>query len=84
MIFRIDMIISNIVSMILYLILGVPTSTSNLLIAKIWNAPGASGGITVDDRKGITILFFYYLIYFLDFYQYIFMIGKQEQIVLWV
>ena len=58
MIFRIDMIISNIVSMILYLILGVPTSTSNLLIAKIWNAPGASGGITVDDRKGITILFF--------------------------
>ena len=58
MIFRIDMVISNIVSMILYLILGVPTSTSNLLIAKIWNAPGASGGITVDDRKGITILFF--------------------------
>jgi len=58
MIFRIDMVISNIVSMILYLILGVPTSTSNLLIAKIWNAPGASGGNTVDDRKGITILFF--------------------------
>ena len=67
MIFRIGMITENIVSMILYLLLGAPMSTSNLLIAKIWNAPSAPGGKTIDDRKGLTILFFFLFNLFFGF-----------------
>jgi len=67
MIFRISMITDNIVSMLLYLVLGAPMSTSNLLIAKIWNAPGAPGGKSIDDRKGITILFFFLFNLFFGF-----------------
>ena len=58
MILRLEMITSNIVPMLLYLLFGAPLSTSNFLIAKIWNAPEASGGETVDDRRGILILFY--------------------------
>ena len=58
MVFRIGMVTENIVPMIFYLIFGATPSTSNFLIAKIWNAPGASGGKTVEDRKGITVLFY--------------------------
>ena len=58
MILRLDQITKNIVPMLLYLVLGAPMSTSYLLIAKIWNAPGASGGKNVDDRKGLTVLFY--------------------------
>lgn len=61
MIFRIGMITENIVSMLLYLVLGAPISTSNLLIAKIMNAPGAPGGKAIDERKGLTILFFFFI-----------------------
>ena len=67
MIFRIGMITENIVSMLLYLVLGAPMSTSNLLIAKIWNTPSASGGKTIDDRKGLTILFFFLFNLFFGF-----------------
>ena len=67
MILRIDMIIKNIVPMILYLFLGAPTSTSNILISKIWNAPGAPGGKNIDDRKGIVILFFFLFNLFFGF-----------------
>jgi hypothetical protein len=67
MIFRIGMITENIVSMLLYLLLGAPMSTSNLLIAKIWNAPSAPGGKTIDDRKGLTILFFFLFNLFFGF-----------------
>lgn len=58
MILRLEMITSNIVPMLLYLLFGAPLSTSNFLIAKIWNAPEAPGGETVDDRRGILILFY--------------------------
>ncbi len=58
MILRLEQITKNIVPMILYLVLGAPMSTSYLLIAKIWNAPGACGGKNVDDRKGLTVLFY--------------------------
>ena len=61
------MITKNIVPMILYLFLGTPISTSNLLISKIWNAPGASGGKNIDDRKGIVILFFFLFNLFFGF-----------------
>ena len=67
MILRIDMIIKNIVPMILYLLLGAPISTSNLLISKIWNAPGTPGGKNIDDRKGIVILFFFLFNLFFGF-----------------
>ena len=67
MIFRIDMITKNIVPMILYLFLGVPISTSNILISKIWNAPGTPGGKNIDDRKGIVILFFFLFNLFFGF-----------------
>ncbi len=67
MIFRIGMITENIVSMLLYLVLGAPMSTSNLLIAKIWNAPGAPGGKAIDERKGLTILFFFLFNLFFGF-----------------
>ena len=58
MILRLDQITKNIVPMFLYLVLGAPMSTSYLLIAKIWNAPGASGGKNIEDRKGLTVLFY--------------------------
>ena len=67
MIFRIGMITENIISMLLYLVLGAPMSTSNLLIAKIWNAPRAPGGKTIDERKGLTILFFFLFNLFFGF-----------------
>ena len=67
MIFRIDMITKNIVPMILYLFLGAPISTSNILISKIWNAPGTPGGKNIDDRKGIVILFFFLFNLFFGF-----------------
>ena len=67
MIFRISMITDNIVPMLLYLVLGAPMSTSNYLIAKIWNAPGAAGGKNIEDRKGMTILFFFLFNLFFGF-----------------
>ena len=67
MLLRIGMITKNIVPMILYLFLGTPISTSYLLISKIWNAPGASGGKNIDDRKGIVILFFFLFNLFFGF-----------------
>ena len=67
MLLRINMITKNIVPMLLYLVLGAPISTSNLLMAKIWNAPGGPGGKNVDDRKGIFILFFFLFNLFFGF-----------------
>ena len=67
MIFRISMITENIVPMLLYFVLGAPMSTSNFLIAKIWNAPGASGGKNIDDKKGLIILFFFLFNLFFGF-----------------
>ena len=67
MLFRMSMITNNIVSMLLYLVLGAPMSTSNFLIAKIWNAPSAPGGKEIDDRKGITVLFFFLFNLFFGF-----------------
>ena len=67
MLLRINMITKNIVPMLLYLVLGAPISTSNLLMAKIWNAPGEPGGKNVDDRKGIFILFFFLFNLFFGF-----------------
>jgi hypothetical protein len=67
MILRIDMITRNIVPMLLYLILGASMSTSNILIAKIWNSPSAQGGKNIDDKKGLIILFFFLFNLFFGF-----------------
>ena len=57
--FKISMLSKNIVQMLLYLILGAPNSTSNFLIAKIWITPETPGGTSSEDRKGLTIIFFF-------------------------
>ena len=58
MILRIKSIFENIIPMILYLLLGAPSSSSNFYIAKILNASDASGGENVKERKGIYIITF--------------------------
>ena len=71
--FKISMLSKNIVQMLLYLVLGAPNSTSNFLIAKIWIAPETSGGFSSEDRKGLTIIFFFLFNLFfgyLNFYNY--------------
>lgn len=71
--FKISMLTKNIVQMLLYLILGAPNSTSNFLIAKIWVAPETPGGDSFEDRKGLTVIFFFLFnlfIGYLNFYNY--------------
>ena len=73
MILKIDDIIKNIVQMFMYLGLGATSTTSNLLIAKVWKAPGKSGGESYEDKIGINILiFFVFNLFFgcLSFYNY--------------
>ena len=55
-IFKCNVIFKNIEQMIIYLVLGAPSSTSNFLIAKIWRAPETMGGECLEERKGITII----------------------------
>jgi len=52
-------IISNIVEMLLYLVLGAPASSSSFHIAKILNSPQASGGENTKERKGIVIILYF-------------------------
>ena len=51
--------INNLVPMLLYLVLGAPSSTSNFQICKILNASDASGGKNIKERKGIYIISFF-------------------------
>ena len=66
-ILRKNMILKQIVPMLIYFVFGAPSSTSSLLIGKIWKAPGESGGENTDDRKGINILFFFLFNLFIGF-----------------
>ena len=71
--FKISMLSKNIVQMLLYLILGASNSTSNFLIAKIWISPETPGGVYSEDRKGLTVIFFFlFNIFFgfLNFYNF--------------
>jgi hypothetical protein len=52
-------IISNIVEMLIYLVLGAPASSSSFHIAKILNSPEASGGQNTKERKGIVIILYF-------------------------
>ena len=65
--FKISMLSKNIVQMLLYLILGAPNSTSNFLIAKIWIAPETPGGHSPEERKGLTVIFFFLFNLFFGF-----------------
>ena len=72
-IFKCNIIFKNIGQMFIYLVLGAPSSTSNFLIAKIWRAPETMGGEFSEERKGITIIFFFlfnFFFGFLSFYNY--------------
>ena len=72
-ILKIKIISKNFVQMFIYLFIGAPSSTSNFLIAKIWKAPETSGGENPEERKGITIIFFFLFnlfIGFLSFYNF--------------
>ena len=52
-------IIPNIVPMLMYLGLGASCSTSNFLIAKLWNAAETSGGQDQSDKKCLAIIIFF-------------------------
>ena len=72
-IFKSNLIFKNIGQMFIYLVLGAPSSTSDFLIAKIWRAPETMGGESQEERKGITIIFFFlfnFFFGFLSFYNY--------------
>jgi hypothetical protein len=56
---KIGTISSKLLNMIMYLVLGASCSTSNFLIAKLWNAAEAPGGNQVEERKGIVLIFFF-------------------------
>ena len=59
LLFRVNIIKSNIPQMFIYLFLGAPSSTSLFLLAKIWKAPETSGGHYQEEKKGITIIVFF-------------------------
>ena len=47
---------NNFICMLLYLLLGASCSTSNFNIAKVWNAPGTSGGSEIETKKALCII----------------------------
>ena len=73
MILKRNKIFENIIPMILYLILGAPSSSSNFYIAKILNICEAPGGIYIKEKKGIMIISYFLINLFfgsLTFYNY--------------
>ena len=57
-ILNISIIGNNIVNMLLYLLLGAPSSTSNFNMAKVWNAPDTAGGTKIEFRKAVHIIIY--------------------------
>ena len=65
MILKVGLISSKILNMLTYIVLGASCSSSNFLIAQIWNASDTAGGNNLEERKSITlILFFLYNLFF--------------------
>ena len=65
MILKIGLISSKILNMLTYIVLGASCSSSNFLIAQIWNASDTAGGSNLEERKSVTlILFFLYNLFF--------------------
>jgi len=59
LIFKITQIVSNILGMIIYLIIGVPTTNTIVLMGTLFNAPDSSGGNSAYDKKSLFIFVFY-------------------------
>ena len=57
--FKINKIVTNILGMIYYLIIGVPTTNSIILMGTLFNAPDSSGGNDAYDKKSLFIFVFY-------------------------
>ena len=73
MLLRLGPISSNFFNMLIYIGLGAPSSTSNFLMAQIWNASDTSGGNELDERKSIVLIaFFLFNLFFgsLTFFNY--------------
>ncbi len=71
MLLKSGFIIDNLLNMLTYLGLGATCSTSNFLMAEVFNAAATPGGTEIDERKGIVlIIFFLYNLFFgcLTFY----------------
>ena len=65
MILKIGLISSKFLNMLTYIVLGASCSSSNFLIAQIWNASDTAGGSNLEERKSVTlILFFLYNLFF--------------------
>ena len=65
MILKVGLISSKILNMLTYIVLGASCSSSNFLIAQIWNASDTAGGNNLEERKSVTlILFFLYNLFF--------------------
>ena len=65
MIIKFGLISSKILNMLTYIGLGASCSSSNFLMAEIWNASDTAGGSVLEERKSITlILFFLYNLFF--------------------
>ena len=65
MILKVGLISSKLLNMLTYIVLGASCSSSNFLIAQIWNASDTAGGNNLEERKSVTlILFFLYNLFF--------------------
>ena len=59
MLLNISLITPKIVHMFVYIGLGASCSSSNFLMAQLWNAPETSGGTQIEERKSIVLIFFF-------------------------
>ena len=56
---NISSISKNFFNMIIYIVLGAPSSTSNFLMAQLWNASDTPGGNEINERKSVTLIIFF-------------------------
>jgi len=56
---KLSLFTSKITNMLVYIGLGASCSTSNFLMAQIWNASDTVGGKQKEERKSIVLIFFF-------------------------
>ena len=59
--------LTKILNMFTYIGFGASCSTSNFLMAKIWNSPSTTGGSNIEERKSIVLIFFFLFNLFVGF-----------------
>jgi len=65
LVLKFNLISSNILNMLTYIGLGASCSSSNFLMAEVWNAAETIGGSQIEERKSIVlIIFFLYNLFF--------------------